>query len=124
MASLSMPLAVYERGGVPTDPLWNSKTRKGEPGPGYYDPYPFLNPATHKMTKATYYPDRAMQYPGGMLYAQQPMWLSFPVKERNRFWVQHRKELDQRKKKKVNKYFLSFHDQILQESGIGFLLPI
>ena len=80
MASLSMPLAEYERGGCD----WPENHRSKDPGPGQYDPYPILNPATHTTSDAQYYPDRKLQYPGGQQHAQQPFWLSLPVKERNR----------------------------------------
>ncbi|CAD7955249.1 unnamed protein product [Amoebophrya sp. A120] len=95
----------------PTDPMWNRDVRGSEPGPGTYDPYPLLNPATHSMRSANYFPDRALQYPGGSLYAQQPMWLSLPQKERNRFWMQHRDQLDARKLKKLEKVFVDWRDK-------------
>jgi len=98
-----MPVAVYERGGVPSDPGWNIAERASEPGPGHYDSHPFLTPATHSTSNSQYFPDRKSQYPGGQMYSQQPMWLSLPLKERNRFWIAHRNELEKRKKTKNKK---------------------
>jgi hypothetical protein len=72
LSTFTFPVAEYERGGVPTDPLWSVETRASEPGPGHYDPYPFLTPATSTTSDSSYYPDRKLQYGGQQLYAQQP----------------------------------------------------
>mmetsp|Transcript_14326 Transcript_14326/g.35691 ORF Transcript_14326/g.35691 Transcript_14326/m.35691 type:complete len:395 (+) Transcript_14326:245-1429(+) len=117
MASLGMMLESKDRYGLPTDPLWNPLERARDPGPGSYDPYPVLNPATHRMRSSNYFPDRELQYPGGSLYAQQPMWLSLPVKERNRFWMQHRDQLDARKLKKLEKVFLDWKGERGEKSS-------
>ncbi|CAD7966579.1 unnamed protein product [Amoebophrya sp. A25] len=111
---MAFTLECKDRYAVPTDPLWDGGLRAKDPGPGHYDPYPFLNPATHRMRSAQNYPDRECQdsFAGRSLYAQQPMFLSLPQKERNKFWARHRDMLDNRKIKKMEKVFLDWKDTI------------